>query len=398
MSSSLFMFSLLLIARAVLALCVGASASERLATGLQVLTIASLAELFFFIPSVIPALVDRLVDGDRFALLIPSMPYAALYAWTVGIRTPSITFGAAMAPLALLVALVIAVALYLWPARRLASRSLETQPHQPAGLVSKLVRRAILLPTSAPAVRAVSTFTVTTIFRSRRHRLVVTAYFGLALAIGTVSVIAGSLRGTLSFDRPETSLLAVPLVAIFFLMLGLRAAFAIPSDIDANWLFRLSQPRLSSSADAVATSLVVLSVVPVTALAGSGAMALGWTTHDVLVLAMFDVSSGCVLAEWTLRECRSVPFTCTRSDDVESLKSRWLARVVPLLVFTFANAAIQKTLLESPRAAVCYVGAAVAACSAARVKRHFTFRNVGVQFDVSPSDSMATLDLSEAIV
>jgi hypothetical protein len=93
-----------------------------------------------------------------------------------------------------------------------------------------------------------------------------------------------------------------------------------------------------------------------------------------------------------------VPFTCTRSDDVESLKSRWLARVVPLLVFTFANAAIQKTLLESPRAAVCYVGAAVAAGSAARVKRHFTFRNVGVQFDASPSDSMATLDLSEAIV
>jgi hypothetical protein len=397
MGASLFMFTLLLIARATLALCFGAHASERLATGLQVLTIASLAELFFFIPGVIPALIDRLATGDRLALLIPSMPYAALYAWIVGIRYPSIAFGAAMAPLALLVAIFIAIALYLWPARWLAWRALETQPHQHTSVVSTLARLAIRALPLSPAVRAVSIFTVTTIFRNRPHQLVVTAYFGLALAIGTLSVIAGSLRGTLSFQRPETSLVALPLVAMFFLVLGLRAAFAIPSDVDANWVFRLSQPRVASSVDAAATSLVALSVVPVAAIAGAGALALEWPTHDALMLATLDVASGCVLAEWTLRKCRAVPFTCVRSSDVESLKSRWLAQVVPLLVFAFVNAAIQKSLLQSPRAAAWYVGGAVAAWSALRVKRRLTWRNVGVQFDASPSDSMATLDLSEAI-
>jgi hypothetical protein len=397
MGASLLMFALLLIARAMLALCFGARASERLATLLQVLTIAAFAELFFFIPGVIPALVNRLAVGDAIALLIPSMPYAALYAWCVGMQYPALGFGATIAPLALLIALAITISLYLWPARRLAWRTLEVQPRQHAGLVSSVARLAVLALPSSPVVRSITTFTLTTVLRSRRHRLVVTAYLGLALAVGTVSVIAGGLRGTLSFDRPEISLMALPLVTMFFLTLGLRTAFAIPSDIDANWVFRLSQPRVASAVDAAAMSLIVLSVVPVATLVAAGALALGWTTRDALLLTALDLASGCVLTEWALRGWRAVPFACALSGDVESLKSRWLGRMVPLLLFAFANAAVQKAVVRSNRGAVWYVGVAVALWSIQRVERRFACRNASLQFNASRSDSIATLDLSEAL-
>src|SRR6185503_2579494 len=94
MGASLFIFLLLLVLRALLALCFGSHTSERLATLLQLITISGLAEVFFFIPGVIPTLVDRLATGDRTALLIPSMPFAALYAWLVGVNYPSLAFGA----------------------------------------------------------------------------------------------------------------------------------------------------------------------------------------------------------------------------------------------------------------------------------------------------------------
>src|SRR5204863_7651626 len=113
MGASLFMFLLLLILRALAALCFGAHTSERLATLLQLVTIAGLAEVFFFINGVIPALVERLAAGDRSVLLIPSMPFAALYAWLVGLDYPALGFAALAAPLLLTAAVATAVPLYL---------------------------------------------------------------------------------------------------------------------------------------------------------------------------------------------------------------------------------------------------------------------------------------------
>jgi hypothetical protein len=124
---------------------------------------------------------------------------------------------------------------------------------------------------------------------------------------------------------------------------------------------------------------------------------LQWPTHDVLVLAVFDLACGCALTEWVLRDWRAVPFTCAPSGDVESLKSRWLGRMAPLVLFAFVNAAAQKAAFPTDRAAAWYVGAAAAVWGTARVKRRFACRDVSVEFDASPSDSIATLDLSEAL-
>ncbi|PYR66270.1 MAG: hypothetical protein DMF88_16850 [Acidobacteria bacterium] len=239
---------------------------------------------------------------------------------------------------------------------------------------------------SSPAVRSVTTFTVTTMLRSRRHRLIVTAYLGLALAITTLSVIvAGGLRGTLAFNQPAISLLALPLVTMFFATLGLRAAFAVPSDLDANWVFRLSQPRLASVLDATVISLLLLSIVPVSTLAALGALALDWTPHDAATMATLDLLCGLALAEWALRDCRAVPFTWTRSGDAESLKSRWLGHIVPLILFAFVNAAIQRSVLRSNRAAAWYLGIVLTAWVVQRLRRQFAARNVSLQFDAVDS-------------
>lgn len=397
MGASLFVFLLLLVLRALLALCFGAHTSERLATLLQLTTIAGLAEVFFFIPGVIPALVDRLATGDRAALLIPSMPFAALYAWLVGFSYPSLIFGALLAPLLLIASVAIVIPIYLFTARLFARRALESQPRQHVGLVSTLVRVATVALPSLPVMQSITTFTVTTLLRSRHHRLIVSAYLGLALAIGTLSVIAGGLRGTLAFDEPAISLLALPLVTMFFATLGLRTAFTVPSDPDANWVFRLSQPALTSAVDATLISLLLLSIIPIVTVTALGALTLGWTERAATVTAMLDTVCGLTLAEWTLRDWRAVPFTCARSGDVEALKSRWLGHMLPLILFAFVNAAIQHAVLRSNRAAALYAGIVLGAWIVQRLRRQFAPRHESVQFEASPPDGLATLDLSEAL-
>jgi hypothetical protein len=71
MGGSLCVFALLLIVRGVIAFCLGEHVSQRLATVLQLVTVAALAEVFFFIPGMLPAMVTRMIFGDPSATALP---------------------------------------------------------------------------------------------------------------------------------------------------------------------------------------------------------------------------------------------------------------------------------------------------------------------------------------
>jgi hypothetical protein len=254
----------------------------------------------------------------------------------------------------------------------------------------------VALPASA-VVRGILVFVVASLLRSRRHRLIVTAYAGLAIAIGTMSVLAGSIRGTIALGHPGVSLLSLPLVVIFFVALGLRTAFTIPTDIDANWPFRLARPTVMAAIDATVIAILLVGAFPIAAAASAGAFVLGWGLRLSAAVAAMNLLSAMVLVEWALIDWRKVPFTCGHLTDAESLKSRWLSRLVPLILFAFVNAAVQRTALQSMHAFLWYVGVAAAAIAVLRIRRWLSARESSLEFDASPGDDMATLNLSEAL-
>ena len=397
MGASLFAFSALLIARGAIAFCLGEHVSERLATVLQLATVAALAEVFFFIPSVLPALVNRMIDGDASAMALPPVWFAALYSWLVGTPHAALALPAALAPFAWAAAMGLVIPVYLLPAAVLARRTLETQRSQHAGIISSLARSAAVALPSSAIVRAILVFIVASLLRSRRHRLIVTAYAGVAIAIGTMSILAGSIRGTIALAHPGVSLLSLPLVLMFFVALGLRAAFAIPTDVDANWPFRLAEPRVMAAIDATAIAILLVGIVPIAAAASAGAFVLGWGARAAAAVGLIDLLSATVLVEWALADWRKVPFTCGHMADAESLKSRWLWCIVPLILFAFVNAAVQRSALRSTHALVWYVGIAAGAIALLRIRRWLAVRQLSLQFDASPGDEMATLNLSEAL-
>jgi hypothetical protein len=396
LGASLFAFLLLLAARALVAIAFGARVSEQLATGMQLLTVAALAEVFFFIPGLIPRLIDELSSGDRSALLIPSMPFAALYAWLVGLQYPALGIGAAMAPLVLVGAAAVVVLLYLLPARMYARRALESSTRERVGLLSTLTRGAVVMLPASPPVRSIAVFATTTLLRSRRHRLIVTAYAGLALAFSTMTVLGGAMAGPLAPAPPGMALLSVPLLAMFFSTIGLQAAFGFPSDAEANWPFRLSTPGALVVGHATACSLFLLSMLPT--LAGVViALWLGGTPRATsFAVVAFDALSGFVLIEASLQQWRIIPFACSHPNDAEAVRSHWLARLVPLIGFVFVNAAIQAAALRADALLRWYLASLVVLLLVLHVRRRDIARRLEVQFDAVASDAMATLSLSEA--
>ncbi len=165
-----------------------------------------------------------------------------------------------------------------------------------------------------PASRAAYSFTLATLARSARHRLIVAASLGLAAAIATRCVLAAAAPRAAAAVQgvPDTALLAIGPVFVFCTVFGLRAAAARPAEPRANWLFRAAPVSdVRAVQHGVRVAFVVLAVLPFT-LAPWPLYALAWGPASATRHSAFTATAGLVLVELALWGSPSVPFTARR--------------------------------------------------------------------------------------
>jgi hypothetical protein len=396
MAASLLVFLALLMVRGVVGFSLGAETADRLATVLQLAAIIAFFELFFYLPTVLPLLVRRMLEGPGATLWLPPAWFVAFYSWMVG--SPRVVFAEqAMRGFMLLAgASALVVPIYLLPARIMARRALESQSRPRRGPLARLLRMTgRLAPDSIR--RAVAEFAITSLARNRRHLLIVVSYAGVGIAIAAISLVAARLRVGLIAPAPTASLLAVPLVMMFFLTFGIRAAFRIPTDLDANWSFRVAPPTAVQAGAGTQLALFVLVVVPMTLLATIAALASGWSVATALTIAAFDVVTGTMLLEAALLGWVIVPFACGHEPSQETMKSRWLIYLIPLNIFAFRGASFQMAALGSTTATMTYLAVVLLILAGIRVARLRRARRDSITFDAPVDLRLEVLNLSEAL-
>ena len=87
-------------------------------------------------------------------------------------------------------------------------------------------------------------------------------YGGFALAIILSSAVSIALRNRgAGFWQPGISMMSMPLVAQFLLLIAIRAIVAIPSEPKARWVFRVCEPADRQAAVSGARDAMMLLVV-----------------------------------------------------------------------------------------------------------------------------------------
>jgi hypothetical protein len=172
--------------------------------------------------------------------------------------------------------------------------------------------------------RAILVFIGRTLARSRQHRLLLAVYTGMGLAY-VFSQVAYVLYHSKATDfgalegRAQTAL-GIPLILLFFLIVGLRVSFSIPIEVRANWLFRLTDPNgRGAYLDATRKTLLLFAVVPVMAIAAPIYMAV-WPWPRALGHAAFLAAFGLLVIELALTGFAKVPFTCSYLPGKANLK------------------------------------------------------------------------------
>jgi hypothetical protein len=260
-----------------------------------------------------------------------------------------------------------------------------------------LTRSIALLWVRGPVVRSMFVFGVASLVRSRRHTIQLATYLGMAIAMAVLKLIPPllSLRGHLVLDMPRTYTLGLPLVLMFIAVFGLRAAFTIPTELDANWVFRLSQPTVRDSVRASRWLILLLAVFPISIVWLLLTLTV-WPAPTALAATALALLTGMLLTEIALSNWTKIPFASAHEPATETLKSKAAVYVTALLMYQFIVPEIQLRALQSWRTTAIHCTVLAVLVVATRTWRAHMLRKRTPTFDVNTSDT-TTLNLSEAL-
>jgi hypothetical protein len=179
-----------------------------------------------------------------------------------------------------------------------------------------------------------------TLTRSRRHKLLFAAYVAVGCALIFEGLAVLVARGGNSWMyRPIPELLPAPLILAFFILCGMRHVFAVPAELRANWVFRVSDRGEARRCLAgVKKAMIVLGVVPLFAAAAAACLFWGWRTA---LLHMLFGGRILLLVEVLLVNFEKFPFTCSYLPGKANLKVSW-----PIYLFGFTTYVSQWLTLE----------------------------------------------------
>lgn len=209
-------------------------------------------------------------------------------------------------------AFALAILTYYVSYRRYRKLMVEAQVHLTAGMVWRWSMLRLLART--PRRAAIMDFLAKTLARSRTHRLMWFVYLGAAAAV----VVNSSLIDGAMFLRTRSWNKALHFLVLFWplacsvvMVNGFRHVLSIPSELEANWLFRMTESEgraewmsaVERFVMAYAVAPIYVVVLPISVYVLGWPMALRMTVLQLLLtLCIFEQR----FYSW-----QKLPFTCS---------------------------------------------------------------------------------------
>ena len=204
---------------------------------------------------------------------------------------------------------------------------------------------------------AIFVFIAKMLGRSRQHRLILTAFVAIAMAIifeGFVSLAAG-------FRSSPQAAIAAPLALSLFVLTGLRYLFRLPVELRANWLFRIHEPGHGLDLlEGVEAFLMYFAVLPVAVLTLPIELRLLGAGAGLLAGLMCALPS-LILVELLLFGFERIPFTSTYLPGQRPLIDTILGYSVSAVVYVFGMTVLIFACLRSAGATLGFIASFAAA-------------------------------------
>lgn len=351
--AGLFAFAVFILAQGILLNLFGRQLARRVALLLQLLFIVVALQALLFAPFVASRVAVAFANPATPDAWLPPAWFVAHYDLLAGLRRPLHGWLALAAIAATVASVTIASALIAASYRRLVRMALESPDvgaRWPARLLAPVAPALarLLRPDSVP--RAIAGFTLRTLIRSRPHLTLVSTYAATAAALVVATLLplaleGGSLR---SAEAPGVAILALPLLINFIVVIGVRAAIGIPTDLKANWLFRTAAPDDQSPAVTSGVRMAcTLAIVVPTALCSAVLVFVGWGARVAAIHCTITAMLGLLLVDVVLIGFRKVPFACRYTPGRSRAPTLWPFYLVILATYAYGFATVERLAIQS---------------------------------------------------
>ena len=349
--ASAFVFLVVLCIQALIANVTPFRLFQRASAWIQLVCLFGALFGFFMVPAIASEGAIVLPQNRTAALMLPPFWFLGLYQTLLGTQHPFIHELAVMAIRGLVIAVAVGAVLYAIAYRRIMRRTIEDSGAVGDSGVNRWVRLEaffdrFLLKNARE--RAAFHFIWRTMTRNRGHRFMLAAYASLGL-VYVVSGVAGVVKkaGGGALLHPNSSLSALPLVLPFFVLLGLRALFAIPVELQANWIFRITDAGRPHEYVRAARKLMLFAgILPVCA-AALPLYGVLWGWRMAFAHVAMSLLGSMAALEWMMAGFRKVPFTCPWMPGKGNLKVMFGVWVVLFLALAFMIVNIELALASS---------------------------------------------------
>jgi hypothetical protein len=398
LAANTFVFFFCVAVQGLLMNVLGYRAFRRVSPYVQFALVSALIVMFLMSARVASQLQPLQATNSSAVYAFPPLWFLGLYQAQLGWTNPVFRELAASAHLAVGWTAVAALATYVLSYRRHVKRSLESadaffaEPSTPQRIVGRLLDRFVV----RDALQQASFYFVwKTMARSRRHKLFFAAYvaIGCALVLEGLAVLVAR-GGKAWMYRPIPELLPLPLILSLFTLFGMRHVFAVPAEVQANWVFRVSDRGEARRCLAgVKKGMVVLGILPLFALLlPLHVMFWGWRAASLHIL--FGVVVSWLLVEVLLVNFEKFPFTCSYLPGKANLKVSWPMYLFGFTTYISAMLTMEHWMLLRPARFV-WLGllVIVVRIALAIYRYRVTGHEVSLIFDEQPEPLVRTLNL-----
>ena len=354
---AVFIFSTLVIVRGLLVLFVTPQFAATVGSILQFVFLSAVL-CFMLVPTVMGKTTPAFIDRSAGAWM-PMAWFFGLFELIRGSKQPGLDILALRAIIALPLALTAAIAVTFagyWKQMRAA-----LAPSARVAASARLRRGVARLLTGRDRIaRGTSDFILTTLARSRAQQVPIA--MTASMAVGVISIAVSTRPGGIeALYQPRTVVLWIPLVLAYWIIIGLRSSFAMPTELPAAWVFRVHS-RMPSPSYWLGVRAAMISFALFPALAVNALVVLplvGWRVaawHSVFVCiaVTFGAQAGSIAIG-------SVPFTRAYPPGHTKLKTRWPLYLGGMYAMAYWPVRWELAALHDPSALLKLAGAGVAA-------------------------------------
>ena len=303
---------------------------------LMMVALVFLMSFFLFelieIPRLFPSLSALKQNNSPFLYLFPPMWFVGFYETLLGNEDSLFSTLAKWAVLAIILPLIAFFMISAIGYRKYLKKTREVKRNTTH---LKRIREGLkksfnVLFLKNPIQRAVFYFFGNTIRRSNFHKMRLASY--MVVAIGIVLIMLASRTTPLeNFNDFDKTVISIPFVLSFFLVMGIRATSNIPIAIEANWIFRLREiADKKHYLIGFKKGIIFFTILPLFVLLFVFYIFLwGWLNALFFCLYGFAVSS--LAVEIIFIGHRKIPFTCSYLPGKGKMHIFWIVYLFSLI-------------------------------------------------------------------